>query len=64
MQPMEEVLRELVDAIDRKWSLETERRRANAISPAVDAALIRARDLLGIEAVHDIEAYRKRFHKD
>ena len=56
-----EALRKLVDAIDRKWSLETERRRANAISPAIDEALSEARELLGIHPVTDIDAYRARF---
>lgn len=60
-QELQAVLKQLVDAIDRKWSLETEKRRANAISPAIDEALIEARTLLGIQAVDDIEAYRARF---
>lgn len=60
-QELQAVLKQLVDAIDRKWSLETERRRGGAISPAIDKALIEARALLGIKAVDDIEAYRARF---
>ena len=61
MNPERECLKKLVDVIDRKWSLETERRRSNAVSPAMDDALIEARALLGIEAVDTVEAYRDRF---
>lgn len=60
-QELQAVLKQLVDAIDRKWSLETEKRRANAISPAIDEALVEARALLGIKAVDDIASYRERF---
>ena len=55
MSGHEAVLKKLVDAIDRKWSLETERRRANALSPAIEEALSEARALLGIQDVTDIE---------
>lgn len=60
-QELQATLKQLVDAIDRKWSLETEKRRSNAISPAIDEALVEARNLLGLEAVDNIEAYRNRF---
>ena len=55
------ILKELVDAIDRKWSLETEKRRSNAISPAMDEALARARHFLGIAITTNVDDYRKRF---
>ena len=54
-------LKALVDAIDRKWSLETEKRRGNALSPAIEEALTAAREFLGIPEVTDIDEYRKRF---
>ena len=56
-----ECLKLLVDAIDRKWSFETERRRTSALSPAIEEALEAARRLLGIEPVKDIDEYRARF---
>jgi len=56
-----EALKLLVDAIDRKWSLETERRRTAALSPAIEEALEAARQLLGLEPVSDVDEYRKRF---
>lgn len=56
-----EALKLLVDAIDRKWSLETERRRTAALSPAIEEALEAARKLLGLEPVADIDDYRARF---
>lgn len=60
-QELRAILKQLVDAIDRKWSLETERRRGNAISPAIDEALNEARILLDIEEVTTVEAYLNRF---
>ena len=60
-QELEAALRKLVDAIDRKWSLETDRRRSNAISPLMDEALSEARALLGISEVRDVDEYRERF---
>ncbi len=39
-------LAELVTAIERKWSGETERRRSNALSPRIEEALEAAKKLL------------------
>lgn len=39
-------LKELLDAIDARYVAETERKRANAISPRMDEAIAKARELL------------------
>lgn len=41
-----EALGELVCAIERKWEGEPERRRANALSPRIEDALKKAKELL------------------
>lgn len=41
-----EVLRELIEAIDAKWSGETNRKRANAISPRMERAIDNAKRCL------------------
>ena len=45
----EEILRELVVAIGRKWDGETPKRRENALSPRIEEALEAAKQLLGIK---------------
>lgn len=41
------VLKELVDAIDARWAGETDRKRANAISPRMEDAIDAARAKMG-----------------
>lgn len=57
----EAALLKLVEAIDRKWSLETAKRRSNALSPAIEKALSEAREILGLKEITDIDQYRERF---
>ncbi len=45
-----DILRELVAAIDRRWEGETDRKREAAVSPRMDEAIDRARDLFARSA--------------
>lgn len=40
------ILAGLVDAIDKKWEYEPPRKRANGVSPRMEDALSRAREVL------------------
>jgi len=55
MSNAEELLRELVLAIDRKWSGESERKRQNALSPRIEEALHQAKLHLGIPSSYKFE---------
>lgn len=41
-----EALKELIEAIDKRWDGESDRKRANAISPRMEDAIARAREVL------------------
>lgn len=45
-EQLEQVLAELIAAINRRWEGETEKKRANAISPRIEEAIEQARKLL------------------
>jgi hypothetical protein len=46
-QDLQSAIRELVAAIDIKWSAESDRKREAALSPRIEAALAKARGLIG-----------------
>lgn len=48
MNKADELLRELVESIERRWAQESERKRSNAISPRTEEALHNAKVYLGI----------------
>jgi hypothetical protein len=48
MSKSDELLRELVEAIERRWLGESERKRSNAISPRTEEAIHNAKLYLGI----------------
>lgn len=48
MTQADELLRELVEAIERRWQGEPERKRANAVSPRMEEAIHKAKLHLGI----------------
>ena len=45
----DEILRELVTAIERKWGNDTPKRRENALSPRIEEALAAAKKALGMQ---------------
>jgi hypothetical protein len=49
------LLRELVEAIERKWSGETDRKRSNALSPRIEEAMHQAKLHLGIPSNYRFE---------
>jgi hypothetical protein len=48
MENADAILRELVEAIERRWKDETPRKRSNAVSPRMEEAIHRAKLHLGI----------------
>jgi hypothetical protein len=55
MSKADELLRELVEAIERRWLGETERKRANAVSPRMEEAIHRAKLHLGMPSSYQPE---------
>jgi hypothetical protein len=45
-QKYRDTLAELIESIDRRWSGESDKKRANAISPRMEEAIAAARKLL------------------
>lgn len=48
-EQLEKALSELIAAIDRRWEGESEKKRANAISPRMEEAIDAARKLLSTD---------------
>jgi hypothetical protein len=48
MSKSDELLRELIEAIGKRWDGESERKRSNAISPRMEEAIHKAKMHLGI----------------
>jgi hypothetical protein len=48
MSKSDELLRELIEAIGKRWDGETDRKRSNAISPRMEDAIHKAKIYLGM----------------
>lgn len=55
MNKADDLLRELVEAIGRKWDNEPPRRRSNALSPRIEEALHEAKKHLGVPSNYQSE---------
>ena len=55
MSKADELLRELIEAIGKKWDNEPERKRSNAISPRMEDAIHHAKLYLGMPSNHTPE---------